>query len=360
MAAKEAKTPNRRQELPLRTLVVRFFRMLTFRWGWKLVCLLLSLLLWGGLISQDATLTREKRFSDVPVNVVNSDTLIRNGLIVVSGLENIGLIRMHADVPQKYYATAMPSNYNVRVDLSRVLAAGAQKVPITFTNTTNYGTVTWLSATEITVEVEPYVTRRRIPVQVETQSTPPAGFYAPPPSVDPLLVTVSGPKSVCDSVARCVAVYNLASLAPQAGTQISAVSFSLHDSEGNRINNSLLSVSYESVRLDSLVIEQTLYPMKTVDINLSGILSGVPARGYHVASVVADPSYLSVAGSTEMIQSLKLLDVDASINVDGASENEIIRQVKVLPPQGAQYISSELVYVTVYIEPVYDDAVDPK
>ncbi len=337
----------------LRSQALRFWRFLSYRWGWKLGCLLLAMILWGGIISQDSSLTREKRFSDVTVSVINSDVLIRSGLIVVSGIDDFQPIRMNVAVPQKIYATAIPSNYNPRVDLSRISATGTQTVPILYSNSSAYGTVTWLSVTEITVDVEEYVTKRRIPVQLEVKNAAPAGFYAAPPSVDPALVTVSGPKSLCENLSRCVAAHDLAGLAPQAGTQFSAVPFTLYSGEGKAIRSDLLAVTFESVQLDTLLVEQALYPMKTVDINLSGILSGTPAEGYRVVSVTADPSYLSVAGSNETVKSLKLLDIDASINVEGARET-LIRSVKVQAPPGAQYLSEGIVYVTVVIEAAAD------
>ena len=52
----------------------------------KVLALLLSVVLWAGLISQDETLTREKSFSDVNVSITGTDTMKRNGYIVTSDL----------------------------------------------------------------------------------------------------------------------------------------------------------------------------------------------------------------------------------------------------------------------------------
>ena len=60
--------------------------------GWlKLISILISLVLWAGLISQDASLTRDKTFQNVNVNIIGNDTLINNGFIVVSNLDDLSL-----------------------------------------------------------------------------------------------------------------------------------------------------------------------------------------------------------------------------------------------------------------------------
>ncbi|MGI6690212.1 MAG: YbbR-like domain-containing protein [Christensenellales bacterium] len=336
--------------LNLKELVRRGWHMLANRWMMKLVCLLLAIVLWGGIISQDSTLIREKTFDNVEVSAINSDVLLRNGLIVVSGLETLPQVRMKADVPQRSYATVTPQTFNLRIDLSRITSTGKQTLPIIHTSSNTYGSVNWLSSTEVTVEVDEYVARRRIPVQLDIKSTAPAGFYAMPPSVDPALVTISGPASMIKNVVRCVVPYDLSMLPAQAGTQYSALPFHLQDVNQNNISSNLISVTSESVLLDTMLVEQVLYPMKSVDINLTGITTGQPAPGYHVASVTADPAFVGIAGSSDFIQSLTQADVDTVINIEGASE-PLIRAVKIIRLPNAQYVSEGVVYITVDIQP---------
>lgn len=69
----------------------RFWNRLIHNWGWKLLSFLLAVCLWAGLITQDPNLTRERRFTDVPITLTNQETLRRNGLIVLSGLEEDNL-----------------------------------------------------------------------------------------------------------------------------------------------------------------------------------------------------------------------------------------------------------------------------
>lgn len=341
----------RAKTLSVRSILSRVKKAVLHNWGLKLGCLALSVVLWGGLISNDGNLTREKTFTDVAVTAVNADILQRNGLVVVSGLEELGTLQMRVEVPQRYYNSVTPSTYNTRVDLSRITSAGEQMLPIITNTTSTYGQVTWLSRNEVKVVVDDYITRRRIPVQLEKTGTAPAGFYAPEPSIDPALVVISGPRQEVQRVARCVAVYDLSRLTAQPGSQLTAVPFVLQDANGQVVDSSRISVTTESVLLDTVLVDQRLYPLKTVDINLGGITSGQPKAGYHVASISASPSYLSVAGTAEFLRSLTMLEVSSgTIDIAGAGET-LIRAVKIERPQNALYMSEDAVYVTVEIVP---------
>ena len=100
------------QKIDIKATLLRLKTWITHNWPWKLLSLFLAICLWSGLITQDESLTREKVFNDVTINIVNADTLRRNGFIIVSGLENLPTVRFRADVPQKVYNIASASNYN--------------------------------------------------------------------------------------------------------------------------------------------------------------------------------------------------------------------------------------------------------
>ena len=107
------------QKIDIKATLLRLKMWITHNWPWKLLSLFLAICLWSGLITQDESLTREKVFNDVTINIVNADTLRRNGFIIVSGLENLPTVRFRADVPQKVYNIASASNYNYRADCIR-------------------------------------------------------------------------------------------------------------------------------------------------------------------------------------------------------------------------------------------------
>ncbi len=336
----------------LKAFGARLKRSLKSNWGLKLTSLVMAVAIWGGLISQDGSLTREKIFSDVQVSVINAEALQRNGYIVTSDLSQLAPIKLKVNVPQRVYDNVTPSNYNVRLDLGRITGTGEVTLPIQSTDTVSYGNVTWLSQTEVKVTVDEYITRRRIPVQtIPTEGEVPDDLFAGNAGVDPNNVVISGPRSLVENISRVVPAYDISRLQPFAGTQYQAVPFTLVDMEGNEINSPLISVTSENVLLDSLLVEQTLYPKKSVPVNLTGAVVGQVAPGYQVGAVSASPGSVEVAGNKAAIEKITMVDLASSIDVTGMTET-IIRAVKVQRPLEAVHISETSIYVTVEILPV--------
>ncbi len=172
--------------------------------GWvKLLAVLISLVLWAGLISQDESITREKYFQNINVTVSGTDTMKRNGYIVTSNLDELlSSVSATAAVPQKQYSTAEASVYNVRVDLSKINGTGEQELKLLSNASATYGRITSLSPSSVQVQVEEYSIRQRIPVSLTMTGEVPEGWYNTKPTVDPDLIAVSGPRTLVQSISR--------------------------------------------------------------------------------------------------------------------------------------------------------------
>ena len=338
----------------LKQILKKAAAFLSRNWQWKLLSLFLAVCLWSGLITQDDSLTREKIFSDVAINITNADTLRRNGFIIVSGLDDLPSVRIRADVPQKNYNTVTASNYNLRVDLSRIHKSGEQTLQVLSSSSSNYGTVTDISVESVTVQVDEYITRSRIPVRLNTTGEIPGGFYAGEAQVDPAYVVVSGPKSIVENIVRCVADYDLAMLSGQAGAERTAVPFRLVDGNGDDVDSELIDITSQSVSLDSIIVSQTLYTEKSLVINTSDLTSGTPADGYLIRRVSAEPATLFVAGKDPYIDSLNELHLaeftDQQIDVSGLS-TAVTRNISLTKSNDIVHFSSDTVMITVEIAP---------
>ncbi len=347
-------TPSNKNEAQDRVTVSEVFRhighVIMKNWGFKLLALVIAIALWAGLITQDPTLTREKLFTDVSVTVSGADTLKRNGLIVTSDLTDaLSNVQLKVDVPQMQYQSATGSNYNAKVDLSRIRETGTQTVRISTTNSTTYGNVTEVYPESVEVTVEEYVTRFRIPVTLEVTGTAPDGYYAPTANLDPPMVTVSGPKSLVDQIVRAEAILDLSALPAREGIiRTTASSFSLLDSNGDPVESSLLEITSESVLVDTVIVEQELYPKRTVSLSATGIISGEPAEGYEVKSVTITPSVITVAGSSSSLELVDTLYPDGQVSVSGKTES-FTQQLKVKKTGEMAYISNDTVTVSVEI-----------
>jgi len=345
----------KKAEKPYQAVLKKIYKRVRHRFGWKLLSLLLAVLLWGGLISQDTTLPRPKEIKNVKVNVTNASVLRQNGFIVVSGLEELGTVDITAEVPQKYYSTASQANYNVRADLSQIKSAGEQTIKLTAssTNSTIYGTVTDVSVSQVKVQVEEYVVRTRIPVQLQVTGTVPEGFYAANPTCDPARVDISGPKSIVNQVVRCVAQYDVGKIPAAQGTARTSVSFVFQDQNGKTLDGSLLSVTSQSIALSELIVEQELYPMAEVKVSTESLVAGNPAEGYEVVGVSVYPETVKIAAAdiSWYMEEGALLFPEGRLNISGETRGT----TGVLPlrsKSGIVYSSASAVTVVVEIAPV--------
>lgn len=324
-------------------------------WPLKLLSFLLAVLLWAGLISQDPTLTREKLFTDVTISVTGAESIKRNGFIVVSGLENLeASADIRVDVPQMQYEAAQGSYYNPRIDLTRITQTGTQEIKVSTTNSTAYGTVSDIEPESLTITVEEYITRYRIPLTVDVVGNPPDGFYATTPSLDPPVVAVSGPRSAVEKIVRAEAVLDQSTLPAREGLVRSAVAFALLDEQGNPVESDLVEVTSESVLLDSVIVEQNLYAMKTLHMEDLSLVTGEVAKGYEIKSIAIEPETVVAAARQENLDVLDTLFIEAP--VDATDRNRSFHeQVRVRRPSELIYLSSDSVTVSVEIGPIIKD-----
>ena len=123
-------------------------------WQYKLLSVVLAIMLWAGLITQDPTLTREKVFTDVTISASGTDTIKRNGYIVTSDLnELLANATVYASVPQSKYDDAAVNAYNVRVDLTKISQAGEYELRVQSSSSSTYGSVTEIVPATVKVNV---------------------------------------------------------------------------------------------------------------------------------------------------------------------------------------------------------------
>lgn len=321
-------------------------------WGTKLLAIFIAIALWAGLITQDPSLTREKQFNDVDVNIIGEETLKRNGYIVLENLEKaLNGVDVRVSVPQGQYAAAQSSNYGIRVDLSRIHEAGEQELRILSTNSSTYGTVTEISPSAVRLTVDEYVTRYRIPVTMVSVGEVPDGYYATDPSLDPPMVAVSGPRTVVEKIASARVMVNQAELPTREGEIRRALPFNLIDAAGEPIDSDMLEVTSEGVLLDSIIVEQTLYAARTVEFSELGLVVGEPAEGYEIKGIYLTPASVTIAGRGSAIETISVLYAESNVNVRDQTQS-VTKALRVRQPSSIKYASTDMVNVAVEIGPI--------
>ncbi len=318
----------------------------------KIIAVLISVILWAGLISQDENLTRDKYFQNVPVSVTGTEAMKNNHYIVVSDLDEIlSNVSMVAEVPQKQYMNAEASAYNVRLDLSKINGTGEQEVRLQTSKSMIYGSVTSINPNPIKVQVEEYKVRQTVPVSAPTEGSIPAGWYKPQLSINPTVVTVSGPASLVQDINKAEAKIDLDKIDWKEGTYTDSFELTLKNRAGEEVSSPLLTITSSSIVIDSALIDLTLLPCQEFATNDLINVTGSPAPGYKVARVDISPETITVAAKQEILDQMNGLSLERStVNVDNFKESTML-QLKVLKPSSDAIVSNETVTVSVEIVP---------
>ena len=336
----------------------RLWGMVSHNWGWKLTSLVLAVCLWGGLISQDTSLPRDKVIDDVRVAAVNASALRSNGFIVVSGLEEAESVRIRARVPQRNYASASAVNYTARLDLSQIQAPGIQTLNVTAmaANAAQYGTVTEIFNSEVTLMVEELESQTGVPVEVRLTGTLEDDYFVSSLTRGVDAVDISGPKSVVDKAVRCVVLLDQSGLSPERSPNAASLPFFFEDAEGNALDGSNLTVTAQgqTAPIQRISVSQDVYYLARVPMDESALVVGEPEEGFAVSSVRVTPQTIVIAGSKGAVA--PYLEAGASLypyeQVNISGQNRTVSQLLYLnTPGNVEYISNNAVQVVVTIVP---------
>lgn len=323
-------------------------KLVSHNWPFKLLAVVIAIVLWSALIANDDSLVREKVFTGVDITVSGQETAKRNGFIVTSNLNDLPKVIMSVDVPQKMYEKANASTFSLRVDLSKIREAGTQEIKLSTSNSATYGSVTSVNPQAVTVEVDQYVTRYRIPVTAIISGEVGGGYYATQPSMDPPSVRISGPKSLVNQISRVEVNVDQSQLPKAEGTYQTAYPFRLVSFTGEEIDQRLMEVTSESVLIDSIVAEQTVYEKKELSLEEIGLVTGEPAHGYEIKSISIVPEIITVAGKHDALALLDHVFTDSKIDISGKTES-VQTNLTIRKPAELNYLSTNMVSVTVEI-----------
>ena len=295
-------------------------RLLASKKFLMLMSVVAAILTWSILVASDGTLTREKVFSNVAVNVTGEASLKSRGYIVMDDIkELVPGVRLSVEVAQQNYNRVSGSSYSPYFDLNKIEGVGENTLPISFSSML-YGPVLSCEPSEVTVNVERYMTRR-VPVVLELTGFAPEDVYLDSYRMDPNMLSVSGPQSLVSSVARAVAKLELESLSADRASDRTALDIVLQDASGSEIVSDRLEITNQTVITDSVVVETEVVPTAMVPLDLESMVSGKPAKGYELVSVYAEQDALRVAAKKDVLGSIEFLTTDQPMDIEGASAN---------------------------------------
>ena len=285
-----------------------------------LLSLLIAVVTWSALVVSDATLTRPKFFTNVPVSVTNEATLKSRGYIVMDDIkELVPGVRMTVEVTQQNYGRVTSTSYNPHFDLSKVEGMGENTIPINFSSQL-YGPVIDCVPDSVTVNVERYMTRR-VPVVLELVGFADEDVYLDTYRTDPNMLSVSGPQSLVTSVARAVAKLDVSALSLDRASDRTALNVELQDSTGKVVVSDKLEITNQTVITDSVIVDTEVVPAVMVPLAIDNMVTGEPAEGYELANIFVEQDALRVAAKEDLLGSIEFITTDYPLDITGATAN---------------------------------------
>lgn len=299
-------------------------------WPLKLAAIILATLLYAGLVASQDSSTYP---GPLQVLAVNQPT----GTVVTNQLKPVEQVRYIAPAE---VGRLTAEDFRATVDLATVDPTGEPvSVGITVVAIDPRVTILEVRPETITVVLDELISVT-VPVRV-ARSAVPAGIDAGTTVFTPETATVTGPSV---AVERVVAVRVNIALDP------GGINFD-RDVEANPIDAAGEVVHGVNVEPRTIHVTVPLFTnreSRTLPVN--PVVTGVPAPGFRIAGVAADPLVISVEGDAEELNQLVQADT-APVAVFGATR-DVTATVALALPTGVVPLGVTTVTVVVRVEPV--------
>lgn len=288
---------------------------------WFAVSLFASLILWLYVTNTEGIPT-EKTFHDVKVLFNGEEELHESSGLIVTELDHT-TIDLTLSGLRRDIGKINSSNLSVTVDLSTVRSEGHYTMlyKINFPEKVNEDDIALVdsSHSSVNITVDRY-TSRKVEVKGSFTGSAAEGYRAEEtPAFDPLVVKVSGPKTLVEAV-DCAWVSITRENLDETISYNST--YTLLDAEGNPVDMSQLILETEEVN-----VTLTVLMTKTVALTAS-LLPGGGATDANCA-VKVEPASIMLAGTAEELESINQIVVDT---VNLANVNSLYESADIVIP----------------------------
>jgi len=293
---------------------MRLVRLFVHNWPLKLAAIVLSILLYGGLILSASIETFQGR---IPITVLNPPA----DAFVIGNLPDVTTIRYL--VLGSVAPRVSSASFSATIDLADVESrpgAPPVSVPVRVQATDpSVVQVVDFEPSRIQVALDPLVTKD-VPVRVERGTVPP-GLDVREPVVSADSVIASGP----ESFVRLVVAAEARVAIPPSGLDVNElVDLVPVDAAGTVVSS--IDLAPASVRVTIQVGSQ----LSTRAVPVNPVVTGTPAAGYEIRRVTAIPAVVTVEGEASLLDALVKVDT-GPVSISGARDSVVVEAVLQLP-----------------------------
>ena len=291
-------------------------KILLRNWHLKLSAVLLSTVLYTGLVFSGSFSDAELQVPIEPVNA-SRDTFLLTG--------DLGFVQVRYRTTNDVVSTVPADAFRATVDLSEYdldLAPEPQQLEVDVT--TDVEGIQVLSWEPRTIRIEmDRIDVRTVPVEVDVGEVP-EGLEIGDPQLSDTEAQLRGPASVIEQVDRVVAFISIAASGIDFNEPVSLVAV---DIRNQPIQSGPVEIDPETVSVQVDVEE--LETSKTVPVDPQ--ISGTPAAGFALDAISVEPSTVVLVGTSDALDGVTLVQTEP-LSIDDASSDQAFEAALVLPP----------------------------
>lgn len=260
-------------------------------------------------------------------------------MIITEGLPQS--VRLRVRAPQSVWErlTADPSLVEAIADLKGIEGPGSYIVSIQLFIAVRPVQILEYTPQEVTLTLDTLASRT-FPVEVEQNGEVALGYYTGQPLVSPSQVTLTGPASKLNQVAKVVVTVELNNSRETLHRTLRPLPL---DSEGHPITG--LTIDPETVALTIPVRQLGGYR----DVAVKVVLQGQVAQGYRITNVSVSPPVVTVfSQDPELVRALPGYVETEPLDISGATD-DLDASLKIHLPEGITLVGLESVLVQVNI-----------
>ena len=305
-------------------------RILDSRGFWMAVSLLAAVILWLYVTTTEGV-EREMMLSGVKIEFTGAESLRESSGLIVTEQDRTS-VNITVKGSRRVLSKINSGNVTAAIDLSRVTTDGRYSVSYSLVYPTGVNpdeiAVVRSSSDVVNFYVDRQV-RKTVPVEGRFLGSTAEGYLADEnPVFDPMVVTVSGPKTAVSAVDHA---YISITRTDVDKTLSYFTTYDLMDADGNVIEDSSVIKETEEISVTLNVQSVKQVPL---DIN---IVSGGGATREENTSIVIDPAYIVLSGDAAAIDSVSKI-VLGTVDLS-AVNGEYSARYTVVPPDSTENLS---------------------
>lgn len=270
----------------------------------RIISVLFAVALWL-YVAGDQNPMEPKNIKDVPVNLINTETVLSSGLIIKDPQQY--KIEVNVQGKRSVLAEVKAGEIIAEADLRGHTQKGVNNVPVEIRGLPTNVQLVDFNPKIVKVDME-QISSTQVPVVVSTAGKPMQGYTALAPVITPGEVLVSGPESLLGNIKVTTAVMKLEGALEDLKEVLAVKAV---DAENNDI---------AGVTLVPNIVDVVIPMRKTKQVDIKPVIEGHSSHEWDITDIYTDKNTIVVYGEKSILQGIDSINTEP-ISIEGIDQN---------------------------------------